>query len=314
MEVLPFIVTMILLFAIAGTIIFFAVDYYKHKKAMDEQIVTTTKQFETEKSDRLSNLKYVVDQVNSVNSNMYTDINSSVSDVKDIVDTQGASLSNVYSGLGHFLNFTSNALIADSPKVSLSDLPGYPNPDVQLMKHVSAMMGMTVRDLDRTSNFELCAKSDKTRCIRFPDADGNTLIKALETNGKVVLDGTVDMKGQMNMYSLTNGSSVLSGSIKPAPNSLLLQASKTGVGANFTDPAATLHVNSGATESPLIVSRNGTKVIEVDSTGKVILTGNVSIKGNVDIDGNFSVTGTAQKNGTAFALVGTGASPPPAGA
>ena len=71
MEGLAIIVMLLALLALIGVLVYIVRDYYVHKETNAADFGKTTSDIAAERTDRLGNLKYVVDQVNTVNDDIY---------------------------------------------------------------------------------------------------------------------------------------------------------------------------------------------------------------------------------------------------
>jgi hypothetical protein len=322
------IVMILALLALIGVVFFLVYDYLKHK---DSNI----KDFDTEKKDRLSNLKFVVDQVNYVNNDIYDTVMSNVNRLDTSLSNINVTQSGMLDGIDTFLKFSSsnsNGTFA----VDLLDLPGAANPDVKLMQHMNVMMGLTVKDLDGTEGnvVEFCSRADPTRCVQFPDADGNVVLKGLTTSGKVKVDSQMQLSSSL---LLTGNSTGVAGS---TPQTVSLSSSSDGTAlllnnqqgnvavGTLTNPTAKLHVKAdtgvpafkvttpNASEA-LLVSADGTLVTSQPILMKKNLTDQSAVatfsierdSANADylkvlthrlhVEGDLSVSGTATVNGRA---------------
>jgi hypothetical protein len=121
-----------------------------------------------ESSTRIATLQEVVGQVNKLNDSIYgaiqsnatymqaaaldfdTQLISNVTLINNNINGLQQTTNSINSGLGKFLAFKQNA-DGTGPPVTLGALPGVANPDVQLIQHVTATMGMTVNDLHADS-------------------------------------------------------------------------------------------------------------------------------------------------------------------
>ena len=118
----------------------------------------------TEAATRQATYSNIVGQVNNVNDLIHGAISQNARDVQatSIYFNSGLSSNvtainsnlskiqqqqnSINSGLGKFMSFKQNA-DGSGPPVLLADLPGVAHPDVQLIQHVTATMGMKVNDL-----------------------------------------------------------------------------------------------------------------------------------------------------------------------
>jgi hypothetical protein len=182
---------------------------------------------EAEKSDRLSNIKYVVDEVNSVNKDIYTTlstsnqtINTSLSSLSTQHNTLKSDLNtykadfNTYkadlnTGFGKWINLSSN-----TATIKLTELPGAQpgGVDIKLLGNVIATMGMTAVNLTPAKPFKLCNGEGNTtgNCMKFPDADGNTYLTSLTNGGKIVLDAPTKVNNSLDVSGMVRTSNMIS--------------------------------------------------------------------------------------------------------
>lgn len=338
MEAGAVIVMILALLALIGVVVFLVYDYLKHKDSNANDLRETEIRLDTEKKDRLSNLKFVVDQVNDVNNDIYDTMMSNVGRL----DTSQSNISSLQTGMLNgfdaFLQFSSNSVDGTSHSIRLTDLPGAVNPNVELIQHITAMMGMTVKDLDgATGNtVKFCSKADATQCVHIPDEQGNVVLKGLANNSKVVVDSPLSISGsvQLTKQGIPSASPV---SLSTDGTSMFLQSQKLAVGTGFTDPSAKLHIKTDAGMDALKVSLPASDAILVSADGSLVTSKPIVMKNNVTdqesvatfsiakdennldmltvtanrlhVQGDFSVSGTAKVAGNEVAVVQP---PPPA--
>jgi hypothetical protein len=282
MEFAAVVVMVLVLLALIGVLVFLVWDYFKYKDETNTNFAKATKAVDDEKSERLSNLKYMVDQVNTVNTDIYNTFSSNVQLHAQRIGGVETTQTGIIGGLNSFLTFSSNVSVAPGASagpISLLDMPGMKNPDVRLIKHVTAVSGMTINDLTASSNtVMLCGRDDPTRCIRFPDSDGNTFITSLVPNKNVIVDVPTEFRNTVSLKSGTNEyatlSSVANGALNDAvfesKNNMFLKAGKVGISTNSFTPEAALHVmsytndpifkaqSSATGASPVVINADGT--------------------------------------------------------
>jgi hypothetical protein len=327
MNVLAIVLMIIAFVCLGGVVIYFINDYMKYKGTVSKEITDTNKSLDGEKNDRLSNLKYVVDQVNVVNDDIYNTMTNNIVATSSNVVIQKHTTDGIISGLGKFLNFNEST-DPKSPSLNLLNLPGSATPNVSLMQHITATMGLTASQLHTgKNNVSFC--SDDNRCISFPDTNGNTFITSLDPNGNVVLDTTVQVNS--NIAFMNNDIAGIGGRISALNNNLILNSSSgnIGVGSSLTAPSAALHIQSqgsgngfkvslaGSAGDALLIDASGNmnvyKPIQIMSAGNVgigtISSGTVGVgtgavqgltitAANVGITGNLFVSGDTSINGS----------------
>ena len=110
MEILGVMILIIVTLALVGIISYCVYVYLQDKENITAKINSTNinlnKKIKNEQSNRLSNVKYVVDQVNRVNSDISTQFSSSNATIFKSLSTQGTAISSnldiqnkQYSGL-----------------------------------------------------------------------------------------------------------------------------------------------------------------------------------------------------------------------
>jgi hypothetical protein len=275
MEDFATVIILLCLVALAGVVIYFIIDYMKRNKEVDADIdkaeadVSAAKSaVNTEKLDRMSNLKYVVDQVNTVNTDIYTDVTSNTSSINTIQSTQNSLL----TGLGSFLSFSSNGSLASSgSSMSILNLPGAANVDVNLMQRVNATMGLRATDLSPTKPVQFCAASDPSRCIKIPAANGDlylTPMSSAQTSAIVMDAPNVNATGAMTANTFKFGSNA--GAITTMPDGTL----------NLSGPNKIV-INSGASPTQNIVTFDPVANTVTIASSNIILTGDAKISGNL---------------------------------
>jgi hypothetical protein len=309
MELVAVIVMILVLFSLIGVLAFLVYDYLKYKDETTLSLQSASKSITNEKSERLSNLKYMVDQVNTVNTDIFNTFNSNMALQTSNIDTMRSNQDKMVSGLNTFLTFSSNESIPiGSGQISLINLPGVVAPDVRLIKHVTAVSGFTIKDLGNSvgsSNTAIfCSKDDPNRCIRFPDADGNTFLTSLKSDGSVVMGSKSEFRNELNFSYVNSGTVTQYGTIKPttttnpdvivdARNNLLLRAGKVGVSRNEMTPEAALNiVSTDATTNvfkaqstvpnanPVVIKPDGTLVVRNLQIGDEADTQRITISKN----------------------------------
>lgn len=333
------IVMTIVLLVLAGVIIFLIQDYLKYKETTDESLVTNKKGIEDEKTTRLSNLKYVVDSVNTINNDIYRQFTTSSNEMQ----TKFAGLSNNQqrglSAFGSFMEFRSNINVDTPPNLTLFDMPGATAPDVRLIKHVTMINGLNIKEIGSNQfidNVMFCNKG-ATRCIKFPDQDGNTVLTSMKLGSRIVLDSDSDIQGTVNLkssgptslsYGIIDGVASGTGTnmrISASNNLLLNPYGNVGITKSASFPlTAMLHIdaafptagdgfrvscpnnksvwidNTGTLNVEKI--KVGTSTIEQDSRGKLLITAESGITvstptNNTTFNNNVVITAPSTLNG-----------------
>ena len=290
MQTIVLIILVAIVIIISVIIAYLIKDYLQYKTQVNTQFSVTQSQVNSEQKDRIASLKYVVDQVNTVNDDISSTLNNETDNQTQFISDLDKSQGNFLNGLNAAFSFNDNS----GTTVPIINLQESVNPNMQLLNNVTATMGLTAKDLQPNGNtVKLCSKTDPSKCIQFPDRNGNTYLTDMG-NGGIILDGQkgttinngMNLNGGLNMNA---SAGTPSGSINPSgPNQMVLQSAKVGVG-NFgtTAPLATLHVSSqNSTDNILQLSGNTptNNVITVSPNGTItIFSGNAQI-GTIEPD------------------------------
>lgn len=285
MELAVLLVMLLCVMALAGLVVYFIVDYQKYRKDVDKRFGTSDGKLSTEQVDRMSNVKYVVDQVNNVNNDIYTQVTSNVTKIDTAINNQAQMLGSFAS----FLSFSSNTPASTSgAQVSLMNLPGSGNIDVNLMQRVNATMGLTAKDLSAQKNVKFCSQLDPTRCIQIPDANGNLYLTSMQNNASssIIMDASnVNSTGTINAPQYKLGGSMISTN----PQGLnIIGSNLVQIGA-ITSPS-TVSLGDAIVVDPTGAIRfnspNGTVgTISKNANSIIVQSSNVIIQGDLELRG-----------------------------
>lgn len=282
MDFAAILVMILVLLALVGVLVFLVWDYLNFKTDIKKTITQSTDVVAREKNERLSNIKYVVDQVNTVNTDIYNTFSSNVVTQQYALSNLQATNSSLIRGLDTVFAFEN-----DSQRMSLLNLPGGVNPDLNLMAHVNAISGMDIMELSSNISTKFCSESDPSRCIEFPDASGNTFLTSLYPNGKVVIDGEALFRNKVTYASVNQGAVTTYADISTmgtndtlfkSQKHLMIQSATGNVGIGRTPvnpPNAMLHINapdqsqldifsatsSASANTPVKITNDGTLVV-----------------------------------------------------
>ena len=315
------IVILLSLIATAIILYYFIRDYTKYKTSLNTKLSKSQSIIDSEKADRVGNLKYVVDQVNTINQEVASVAQDKITKQNKLAQQLDASQGNIIAGLNSAVSFTD----ANNTTIPLVNLPGADHPNMHLLKHVTATMGLTTNDLNVDGTLKMCSSKDPNKCISLADKDGNTYLTDIGASpGSVILDArngtninnSVNLNGNIFLNS-TNGTPSGIINTESGPNTIVLQTGMVGVG-DFTSmaPNATLHVNSTNTDENLfeLTTKDGQQLLNVAPNGSLAIylngdkvgiiqpvidehgTGIKIIATNVVIDGNLVVDGDIQAN------------------
>lgn len=210
------ILALLAILSLIGVSIYFYMDFDKHKVDNEASFKKVETGLSTEKSDRLSNLSYVIDQVNTVNKDIkktYDGINktqdvqlsqygSNISMMNTSLTGMGTSMAmfnasltglntkvnGIETGFGSLLDIKNG-----SATVPISGLSGVTSPNIDLIKNISVLSGMTIKDVQATKQFKICGGTPE-RCVAFPDAQGNTYLTGFGTSASLILDAPTEAK------------------------------------------------------------------------------------------------------------------------
>ena len=229
-----FLLALLAILSLVGISIYFYLDFDKHKISNQADFKKAETDLSKEKSDRLSNLSFVIDQVNAVNKDIkktydqanaaqdaklktYGDnistINTSLTGMGTSMAMYNASLTSlttkvngIDSGFGSLLSLKNG-----TKTVPLSGLSSVTSPNIDLIKNISVLSGMTIKDVKYTKPFKICGGTPE-RCVSFPDAQGNTYLTGFGATSALVLDGPVEAKKdiilQGKLHQMVNGQQV----------------------------------------------------------------------------------------------------------
>lgn len=287
MDIFGFILLILVLFLLGGAG-YFAYDYLQHKKDLDAKLKeTTTKiegnasKIETEGNTRMSNLKYMVGEINKVHDDIFTTLETRVDEQKTALTGVASDQTKLISGMGTLFKVEPSPLssVASSNAMSILDLPGNPNVNVQLLKHVTTVSGLTARDLKSEdgvlTSVKLCGAGDDPRCIQFPDENGNTYLTSLADGKSVVIDGVSEFTNKL----------VLKGTaIVESPDAPIQLNAEQGVYMSDMITSAGYIIGDGSRDLltvGTIRSADDTQLAEalrIDATGKLVLPDNNTIQ------------------------------------
>lgn len=199
MEAASIAVIVFIILALSGVVTYLIIDMNRQKQALADKINATNSAIQSEKSDRISNVKYVVDQVNEVNDDIYKSINSSIHEDRQKLTNLTDAHTDLVTSVNQFMaaapTSTSYASSASSASIPISEHKEVINPDLRFLKRVSVTKGMTISDVDYNTtpvnDLKICSKVDPSNCLRIPDKNGNTVLTSVIPGKAIVLNGSV---------------------------------------------------------------------------------------------------------------------------
>lgn len=263
-------IIVVVAFSIVGY--YFINDYLNYK-------TDAAKDLDTERKDRLGNVRYVVDSVNTVNTDIFHTFNSNVIRQNEKVAASTSMTSNLSVGLDSLFKLNTSG----ASFIPFSSLPGsVPVTDLQLIKHVTAISGMTMKDLSSNNQFTMCSSGPNPRCIQFPDANGNTLLTNIHSDKNIVLDGPTSMYNPLTMkYGADGPSSKFeidnNGKLSVTATNMLLK-DPSSQNENITDDFPSSfeiqgNLGSGNNLFKAGVAGDASRSMVVTATGDIILGG-----------------------------------------
>jgi len=191
------IVAIVVMVGFVVTLGYLVYDYFSYKKK-------ATAAAEQDRKTALAHDRYIIDRTNAISGQL----NSNVLDANSKADYLRAGFNSWSDDFSKALRFTSNMPVASAAAAGgsgsaaaggsgsaaagafrIGQVPGAPIANLELLKHTSFVGGLTARELTSERAAALCGSgANSGRCIRFPDADGNTYLTGLTPEASVVLD------------------------------------------------------------------------------------------------------------------------------
>lgn len=256
--------------AVVGILSYLVWDYLQFKKDISENVTTSTRTSMNEKSERLSNIKYVVDQVNSVNTDVYNTVASNMvvvtNNTLDLADQTSNIAKNVQNAIDFRVNNTNISLTSQQRNVK---------PDINFTTKVSSTNGIEI------------TKSDPGSLIQ-KDYDPRTT--ALRYGVGQYPNGT------LRVYAAKGH----------APSSINLSIAKEN---NTFDDVLTVRNNNTVNITGNLSLKGGVSTLNPNNLqtqfpftdGKNYIRGNTEVVGNANFLGQIAVQSNLQVNGNMFA-------------
>lgn len=192
-------VIIFVILTLSAIVTYVVLDMNRQKQELADKLNSTNAALQSEKSDRISNVKYVVDQVNEVNDDIYKSVNTTLQQDKQKIDALTSAHSDLTTSLNAFMaaspTSTAYASTVNSASIPITEHKEVINPDLRFLKRVSVTKGMTVSDVDYSNSpindVKICSKVDPSNCLRIPDAKGNTVLTSVIPGKSIVLKGNV---------------------------------------------------------------------------------------------------------------------------
>lgn len=185
---------LLLILAVAGSLGYLTKDYIHTKEKVDNNFTKAAESIKNEQTDRASSVNNVVDQVNSVNSSFYKDYQTNVSRI----DKNHKGLSD---GIGAFIQVQESKDGGNA--LPFIHLPSTPDANVNLMRHVTAVSGLTSKgpvEFNGPAAFSGRATFDSDATFRGPV----TLEKGLYSTGRAKFQGPTSFKSGTSSHNSNN--------------------------------------------------------------------------------------------------------------
>lgn len=169
------IIYFVLILAVVGVLIYLIVDFNKYKESDATNLQKALSHVDAESNERKSNVNYVIQEANKMNKGMYDELKGNIQDTKSdlqfSLDRFGRAIKlvNPSGSVANPTVGTNTSTGASSGSVG-SDMPSNVVPDVNLMSKVTAMNGMTVKDIAKVDKLNL---GDKWQFSGVGDAHAN---------------------------------------------------------------------------------------------------------------------------------------------
>lgn len=296
MDGISILLMLVVLIVLIGVLVYVIRDYYLHKDENAADFEATKRDLTTEKTDRLGNVRYIVDRVNTINEDIYNTFTKTAETTTSNIDALSAAQNKTLLGLDAFVRFTSNEPVlaaasttatAPSPALNILNLPGAPTANAELIRHTSFLGGMTARDLKPEGGVaaRFCAPPATAgaapKCVEFPSADGNTYLTPLVDGKAIQLDGPTAVSGALSFHTsfADTAAAATAPSLSALPDKMLsVQASRTAFGGENYAPGATVEIRAGpagAVPVPafrISTANNASEALLVDANGDITVS------------------------------------------
>lgn len=286
-------IIVILILLILGAGGYFAYDYVKYKASLEDQLATTQKNIQTnqsalvdEQKKRLSNMKYVVDQINTTNEDIYNTFSSNVTDTRAATTTLNEQQAKILNGLGSVMRFSAGASVTGgtASNIDLLSLPGSPTANIELLRRVNTINGMDFNQLKKESGVKFCGQALNgagARCIELPRPDGKTVFTNLVNDQNMLMDGNVDFSSNISLMNDNGASLIATSSTKPLSirsNKFVQIGNQLNIGDSTgalaeTTPSSYMSIRTEATttkDALQISTPTSSNVLRVDSNGRLV--------------------------------------------
>jgi hypothetical protein len=283
---------------------YYAYDYIQYKKKLDDQITTAQKNITSnqqalveEQKKRLSNMKYVVTQINDTNLDIYNTITSNVVDNSNVSQQLNTRQTQLLNGLGSVMRFSTGASVSGgvASNIDLLSLPGSPTANMELLRRVSTINGMDFNQLNQDKTVKFCGPAlngGAARCIQLPNADGKTVLTNIIDNKSILMDGPTEFSSNITLMNIQGGLIDATSTTKPLTlrsnrfiqigNQLNLGDEAAALRTETNNPYMSINVNSANKDALQVSTASASNVVRIDPTGKLFFNDKHSIYGNTD--------------------------------
>jgi len=287
-SIFAIIFTLLIVLGTAGALIFLWMQFKDHKTDMEVDVKAAAakaeeanKQVASESANRLGNIKYVVDQVNTVNEDIWNTYNTLASSNAASLTTLKSSQESIMTGVDRFFKFSPDNATQRSLYQANALLSANDKPRLDMIQSTSFISGLTAKDLvGGTSNVARFCAPNNGPCIQFPDASGDTFLKALVDGRGIVMDSPVKVTQPLGIGAPASTTDMLK--IVGSSSSMNLM----NAGNVRIDPSGNLALTdaSGTTRATLRLDETGK--LNINSESGVIITGDVNVLGTVSMNGS----------------------------
>jgi len=307
---------LLLVLVTAGFMAYMYVDYRAYKVSADKKLTdidakgaTNATAIGKEGETRLANVKHVVTQINTVNTDIYDKIDSKFDEVSKDVKTLDGKTSNLtmadtkfMTGLDNFFKFERSGGSPTSIYEYTTATPSSPE-SLKLMRDVTLAGNLTANDLTNAAagakKIKLCGTGASASCIEMPNAEGDTYLTSLIPGRKIVMGAPVNFNGGLSATSgniLINGNLGVYGETTPSasqaqPTAVLEVFPKAGK-PTFKAGTFTIDANNGV----VIGTSAGaaTATLTINAANELLITppsGGIRVAGDLKVAGAIKLTG-----------------------
>ena len=281
------IITLLIVLGTAGALIFLWMQFKDHKTDMEGDVKAAAtkaeeanRQVASESTNRLGNIKYVVDQVNTVNEDIWNTYNTLASSNAASLTALSSTQESIMTGVDRFFKFSPDNATQRSLYQANALLSANDKPRLEMIQSTSFISGLTAKDLvGGTSNVARFCAPNGGPCIQFPDAQGDTFLKALVDGRNIVMDSPVKVNQPLGIGG-------------PASTSDMLKIVSSRTDMNYMS-AGNVRIDTAGNVALTDTTGTTKATLRIDDAGKLVIESNsgLTIMGNVDVMGTVSMNG-----------------------